>query len=165
MDEVTLPIIFFQFLPETLILTTLSLALTGYEIKLKKVLVVAVIASMISVLIRSLPFPYGVNVILQLPMLVILLMIFFKLNIISSLIASCSGFVVIGLIEGVFNFIVSTATGISLKQAMVDPVLRVLFPIPEYVFLIILIIICKRYHFVLFNIREMNDLGRMKDYE
>jgi len=55
-------------------------------------------------------------------------------------------------------------TGITVQQAMEDLTLRLLFPLPEYILLTVLILVCQKYNFTLINLKELKELSK-KDYE
>ena len=118
MDKITLPLIIFQYIPETAILAALSLVFTGYEVKLKNVLMVAVFGAMIIAVIRSLPLPPGISTIIMLPVLIFLIAFIYRIDIVSAAIASGLGVIIIGMTETTYCFgrpelkIASPCTGI-----------------------------------------------------
>lgn len=165
MDNVNMSIIIFQGIPETAIMVALALVLTGYEAKLKDVLLIGVVGGLIGAVVRSLPLALGINVLIVLPIVVALIVFICKIDIASAIIASGIGAIVLGIIETAYIFTIVKLTGITIKQVMLNTHLRLLFPLPEYTLLILLLIICKRYHLTLLNLREFNDIRRIKDYE
>jgi hypothetical protein len=164
-DNVSMPIIIFQGIPETAIMVALALVLTGYEAKLKDVLLIGVVGGLIGAVVRSLPLSLGINILIVLPIVVALIVFTCKIDIASAIIASGIGAIVIGITETAYIFTVVKLTGITIKKVMSNLYLRLLFPIPEYTLLILLLIICKRYHLTLLNMREFNDIRRIRDYE
>ncbi|HBG22423.1 MAG: hypothetical protein PHX16_04150 [Syntrophaceticus sp.] len=165
MDQMNLPLIIFQGIPETAIMVVLALVLTGHEAKLKDVLIVGVIGGLIGAVVRSLPISLGVNILIMLPIIGVLIAIFCKIGMLSAIIVAGIGAIVIGITETAYIFTFVKITGITIKQIMSDLYTRLLFPLPEYAILILLIFICKRYYWTLLNIREFNDIRRIKDYE
>jgi len=164
-EEISLSLIIFRYIPELTIFVLLSLVLTGYEAKLKNAILVAVIGAPVIAVVRHFsPIP-GINTIIILPVLILLIVYFCKIDVVSSIIASGLGFIILGMTETVNILAVLKMTGIDIKQVLADPVQRLLLPIPEYIFLTAVIIICKRYHLVLLNIQELNNIRRFNDYE
>jgi hypothetical protein len=107
----------------------------------------------------------GIHIFIQLPVLIVLTAYFCRLNIKYAALASFLGLISISLTETVFNLIISKLTGITLKQVLTDPLLRLIFPIPEFVFLTLLVLILARKKIALFNIQELRDLEQAKSYE
>ncbi|HAA89050.1 MAG: Uncharacterized protein XD63_1774 [Thermoanaerobacterales bacterium 50_218] len=165
MERIPFYLVVFQFIPETAILISLGLTLLGFKPKLKSILIIASLESLVSFLIRSLPLPPGVNVFIQLPVLIILTVYFCSLDLVYAALASLLGLVVIGLTETAFNFLISAASGISIQQALEDPLLRLLFPLPEFVFLTGSVLVLRKYNLALFDIQELKNLEQLKGHE
>ncbi|NPV29739.1 MAG: hypothetical protein HPY58_08830 [Firmicutes bacterium] len=165
MDRMPFYLVVFHSIPETAILISLGLILTGYKPKLKSVLVIASLESLVSFLIRSLPLLPGVNVFLQLPVLIVLTACCCGLSLLDAALASLLGLVVLALTETAFNFLISAVSGIAVRQALEDPLLRVLFPLPEFVFLTGAVLILRRYNLTLFDLQELKNLEQLKGDE
>lgn len=165
MDRMPFYLVVFQSVPETAILISLGLTLLGFKPKLKSVLVIASLESLASFLIRCLPLPPGINVFLQLPVLIVLTACCCDLNLPDAALASLLGLVVLALTETAFNFLISAVSGIAVRQALEDPLLRLLFPLPEFAFLTAAILILRRYNLALFDIQELKSLERLKGDE
>ncbi|AFV11681.1 hypothetical protein Tph_c14720 [Thermacetogenium phaeum DSM 12270] len=165
MERMPLYLVVFQSIPETAILISLGLTLLGFKPKLKSVLIIASLESLASFLIRTLPLTPGINVFLQLPVLIVLTACCCSLNLLDAALASLLGLVVLALTETVFNLLISAVSGIAVRQALEDPLLRLLFPLPEFVFLTVVIIILRRYNLALFDIQELKSLERLKGDE
>ncbi|MGI6405409.1 MAG: hypothetical protein ACOX2E_02810 [Syntrophaceticus sp.] len=165
MDNVSMPIIIFQGIPETAIMVALALVLTGYEAKLKDVLLIGVLGGLIGAVVRSLPLALGSNILIVLPVVAVLIVLICKIDVLSAIIASGIGAIVIGITETAYILTFVELTGITIKQIMSNLHLRLLFPLPEYALLLLLLIICKQYDLTLLNMREFNDIRRIRDYE
>lgn len=165
MDRMPFYLVVFQSVPETAILISLGLTLLGFKPKLKSVLVIASLESLASFLIRCLPLPPGINVFIQLPVLIVLTACCCGLNLPDAALASLLGLVVLALTETAFNFLISAVSGIAVRQALEDPLLRLLFPLPEFAFLTAAILILRRYNLALFDIQELKSLERLKGDE
>ncbi|HHW28499.1 MAG TPA: hypothetical protein GXX21_02925 [Syntrophomonadaceae bacterium] len=163
-DKNILPLILFQYLPETTIFTALSMLLAGYKIRLKQVVIIGIIGALFAAVVKSQqPMPI-VSTLIMVFILIILFVIISKLDVISASIAVFLGFVVLGLVEVANYFVVTGVTGITVQQAMEDLTLRLLFPLPEYILLTVLILVCQKYNFTLINLKELKELSK-KDYE
>lgn len=153
-------LVFVQSLPEAMILICLGLVLAGIQPCLKQVFLIALFTSLASYFVRSLPLPPGANVLFMLPLFIILLVYIHRLTYVAATISTFIGFISLSLFELVFNFAVSAITGITVRDALNDPLWRVLFPLPEFVILTVVIIILLRYHISFFDI---NDYLRPED--
>ncbi len=165
MEKMPFYLVVFQSVPETAILISLGLTLLGFKPKLKSVLIIASLESLVSFLVRGLPLPPGINVFLQLPVLIVLTACCCSLNLLDAALASLLGLVVLALTETVFNLLISAVSGIAVRQALEDPLLRLLFPLPEFAFLTVVIFILRHYNLALFDIRELKNLERLKGDE
>jgi hypothetical protein len=87
-DNVSMPIIIFQGIPETAIMVALALVLTGYEAKLKEVLLIGVLGGLIGAVVRSLPLALGSNILIVLPVVAVLIVLICKIDVLSAIIAS-----------------------------------------------------------------------------
>lgn len=165
MDRMPFYLVVFQSIPETAILISLGLTLLGFKPKLKIVLVIASIVSLASFWIRALPLPPGINVFIQLPILVVLTACCCGLSLLDAALASLLGLVVLALTETVFNSLISAVSGIPIQKALEDPLLRLLFPLPEFAFLTGVVLILRRYNLTLFDIQELKNLEQLKGDE
>ena len=165
MDRILVCLVILQFITENVILISLGLILIGFKPKLKSVLIVALIESLVSCLIHCLFSVPGINVFFQLPILVVLTSCFFKLSLMHAALASLLGLAVTALTEMASNYLIPMFTGISIQQIIQDPMLHLLFPLPEFFFLTTMILVFMHYDITLFDIRELKDLERLKDYD
>jgi hypothetical protein len=165
MEGISLSLIVLRYIPETAILVALSVVLTGYELKLKEIILIAVIGSpFIGVARLFIPIP-GINTIIVFPLLILLIFYFYKINLASSAIVSALGLIIMGMTETAYLFMLSGLTGANIIQALANPLWKLLIPVPEYLFLSALIIICKRFRLTILNIREFNDIRRINSHE
>lgn len=163
-DKNILPLILFQFLPEMTILSALSLFLVGYKIRLKQLVIIGIIGALLASVVKSHQLLPIVSTLIIAFILIILLVIIYKIDVISASIATFLGIVVLGFVEAANYFFVNAGTGITMQQAMEDLTLRLLFPLPEYILLTVVILVCQKYNFALINLKELKELSR-KDYE
>ncbi|MGI5921079.1 MAG: sensor histidine kinase, partial [Syntrophomonadaceae bacterium] len=151
MEQMPLYMVFLQSFPETLILIYIGFALTGAKLSNRKVILIALAGAFLSYFIRDLPIPPGSNVFIQLPVIVILLSVICKLPLWLSLVSIILGFLCVSFAETLFIPLVADITGISIQQALAAPLWRILFPLPEFTFLTLLIVYLKRKNIHIFN--------------
>lgn len=151
-------LVFCQSLPEMALVTALGMILIGLRPGWKNVLKIALIGAVASYCIRMLPLPPGVNVLIQVPVLIVLIVYCCKIDLFAAALAVLLGLIVLSVAEGIFNALTFKLSGITCEQAYADPLLRVLFPLPEYIFLAFLTFITNRYRFIFINIQELRDL-------
>ena len=160
MDIMPIYLILLQSMPETAILVSLGLVLTGIKPALARILLVALLTSLASSFIRTLPLPPGINVFLQLPILITLLAYICRIPVTYAVIASFVGLISLGITETILNFIIFAITGISVQQALSNDLWRVLFPLPEFLILVGIILVLIRYHITIFDIQGVLETER-----
>lgn len=163
MDLMPFYMIFFQSVPETIILIALGLILTGFRSSWKQILVVAVLVSLSSYFIRAMPLPPGINVFLQLPLMIVFIVLICRIPLVFAMVVSFLGFICISLTETIFNSIIFFITGISVQEAMANPLWRIIYPVPEFIFLIIVILIINHYDIVLYDFSQLPEIGSEKN--
>jgi len=151
--------IFLQSVPESMILIALGLNLTGFKSSWKLVLLVALLVSVFSYFIRVLPLLPGVNVFLQLPLMIILIVFICRIPLLYTMIASFLGLICINITETIFNGIIFRITGIPVQEAMADTLWRIIYPVPEFIFLTVLILLINHYEIVFFNFSQLEEIG------
>jgi len=142
-------------IPETGILISLGGLLIGIRPPWQRILLVAALTALASHFIRVLPLPPGINVFLQLPILIGLLAYFCSLPLKYATMVSFLGLVLLGIFETLYVMVVTGLTGITIPQAMSNPIWRALFPLPEFLLLGLIIMILIRYDIVIYNIAEV----------
>lgn len=165
MDIMPFYMVFLQSLPETAILISLGLVLIGVQPRLLPVLLTALITAISCYYIRALPLPPGVNILLQLPIMIAMLVLLLKIRLSSAVIASFLGIICVSLTEILFNGLISAITGIAVLEAVDIPLWRILFPLPEFAFLIIVILMFKHHGITLFNLSEIDELEHISNDE
>ena len=163
MDSMPFYMIFFQSIPETIILVTLGLILTGFRSSWRQILVVAVLVSLSSYFIRALPLAPGINVFLQLPLMIVFIVLICQIPLVFATVVSFLGLICINVTETVFNGIIFFITGISVQEAMANALWRVIYPVPEFIFLIIVILIINHYGIVLYDFSQLPEIGSEKN--
>lgn len=152
MVQMPLYLVFIHSFPETLILLYLGLSLIGAKVSNRDIITIALFGAVVSYFIRMLPIPPGSNAFLQLFLLALLLFSVCKIPLWLSLVSIILGFLGVAFAELLFIPLVSDLSGVSIQEALADPLWRLLFPFPEFVFLALLIIYIRRKHIKLLNI-------------
>lgn len=155
MSTEPLYLIVLHSIPETGILISLGGLLIGIRPPWQRILLVAALTALASHFIRVLPLPPGINVFLQLPILIGLLAYFCSLPLKHATMVSFLGLVLLGIFETLYVMVVTSLTGITVPEAMAHPIWRALFPLPEFLLLGLIIMILIRYDIVIYNIAEV----------
>lgn len=158
MNIMPLYLLFLQSLPETAIVISLGLVLIGVKLRLIPVLMVALVTSIVCDLIRMLPLPPGMNVLLLIPVLITMTVWLFRIKLIPAILASFLGIICLGIAELLFNSLMFVLTGISIREALADPLWHILYPLPEYAFLIIIIFVLRHQGATVFNLSDTDEL-------
>ncbi|NLW92268.1 MAG: GHKL domain-containing protein [Syntrophomonadaceae bacterium] len=106
------------------------------------------------------------NVLIQIPFTIIMLIFICQLSSPIAFAASTLGFLSVIFTEAIFNKGITMISGLSTLQAIDDPFLRILYPLPEFAFLGILYVILKSKRiniFKLFKTRLSNMLSARFD--
>jgi Signal transduction histidine kinase regulating citrate/malate metabolism len=146
MDNMPFYLVLVQSLPETLIIIYIGLVLINEKPIFIKASGIAFVSALLCFFLRSSPLPLAVNVFAQIPFLIALICYLFRLPLSLGFISIILGFITVGMSEVVFNALLSIATGISPGQALEVPLWRILYPLPEFIFLTLLILWLKRKH-------------------
>jgi len=158
-------LVFLHAIPETVILIFLGRLLIGLKLPWQRVLLVAALTSLASFFIRVLPLPPGVNVFLQLPILIGLLAYFCSLPLTHATVVSFLGLILLGVSETIYNISIAALTGISLQQALDNPLWRALYPLPNFVLMGLIIVALIRYNIVVYVIRDAFGEKRLESEE
>jgi len=154
MPKMPFYLVFLQSLPETALIISLGLSLIGVKLDARKIFIISLISSLASYLIRLMPIPPGINVLIQMPILVFLIKFIYKMPLKYSSMAAFIGLIIIFIGELTFNELMVFATGISLLEVLQKPFWRIVFPIPEFLSLAMLVALIKKKGVILFNIKE-----------
>ena len=155
MPKMPFYLVFLQSLPETALIVSLGLSLIGVKLDAKKIFVISLITSLASYFIRSMPIPPGINVLIQLPILIFLIKFFFNMPLKYSSLSSFIGLIVVFITEVSFNQLMCVITNTTLEAVIENTTWRIMFPIPEFLFLTLITGIITKKRLVLFNIKEL----------
>ncbi len=165
MDKMPFYLVFLQSLPETALILSLGLVLVAIKPRLMPVLLTALITALASYFVRALPLPPGVNLLIQFPIMVGLISWLMPIPLTFAILSTSMGLICLTLTELVFNTCISMITGISVQEAIVNPLWRILFPMPEFLFLTIATLVLNHYKKYLLNLPEYREMEQVKNYE
>ncbi|HHV15764.1 MAG TPA: hypothetical protein GXX58_04220, partial [Gelria sp.] len=156
MEQMPLYLVFLQSFPETLLLIYIGLALTGTKLPNRKIICIALAGAFSSYFVRYFHIPPGANVFIQLPVIVVLLYIICKLPLWLALVSIILGFLCVSFAEMLFIPLVSYISGISIQEALATPLWRILFPLPEFAFLTLIIFCLRRKNIHIFKLTNVD---------
>lgn len=157
MDRIPFLPFFLQSFPESTIFLALGLQWTGVEVKLKKILPLALVTTGFSYLVRALPIVYGIHSFIQVILMVILIYYWLRVNWRTSIVAVLIGGLSIAFAEGLISPMICKLIGLDLNELFSDPWLRVLVPLPHMALLALITVISKRKGWVL--VKLPNEIG------
>lgn len=168
MNDFPFYLVFCHSMPEIALVTTLGMVLIGFRPEYKKILMVTLLGALISYCIRLLPLPPGLHGVFLVPVVIALVVACCRMDLFAATLAVFSGVIVLSIAEGIFNILTPKISGFTFQDVAANPLLRVLFPLPEYIFLTVVTFIAGRFRWRIVNLREIRDLevqvkGREKE--
>lgn len=145
MDHMTLPILIFISIPETILVILTGFSILGYKPSLKHIFTIGIFQSVFSFFIRSFSPVFGVHFLLQIVTfsLVVHLVMLFPFRI--SMLAVFLGVVVFSTVEAITAPALFTITEVSLSEVLNDFWLRFSFFIPEAIILTLIVFLIRRF--------------------
>ncbi len=158
MEQIPLYMAFLQSFLETLILIYIGFALTGTKVSDRKIIFISLVSTVASFFIRMLPILPGVNVLIQLPVLIVLLFLVSKLSLSILMTSIILGFLCVSFAEMLFIPLMSYISGIPVQEALASPFWHIVFPLPEFILLTLLIIYFRRSNINIYRIFKFDRL-------
>lgn len=121
--------------PESLVLYYMALSIANIKKTPVLVIAIALLTSLFSYFIRSIPIVFGFHSIIQVILMVIFLNLFFRLSWTMSITVMILTSVALGLSESIFVPLLAFIFNFNLEQVISDPLLRILFTLPHLFFL------------------------------
>jgi hypothetical protein len=151
MDVMPWQAVVFISIPEAFLVNLMGFTLVGVKPDLKRLGMVAVAQACASFFIRSLPMVYGVHMILQVITTIAFVKFIMGYQFIETLPAVFLGFAIFaGIIDQIYiPFILRI---IPLEVILNNAWMRVLVSIPEQAIMLIIILLCKKYRFKVFDV-------------
>jgi hypothetical protein len=122
-------------IPESLVLYYMALSIAKIKKSPLLVIAIALLTSLFSYFVRSIPIVFGFHSIIQVMLMVIFLNLFFRLSLKVSMIITLLVSVTLGLSESIFVPLLAWIFNFKLEQVISDPFLRILFTLPHLLFL------------------------------
>jgi len=140
--------------PEVVIILVLGFTLGGVKVPLRKIIFIALLQTFFSYMIRFLPFVFGLHSLIQIAFFMILVFIFTRLpsrSVITSMLLSLSLYLVVEV--SVLN-VLKNVFHLPLKEGLVDPAKRVIYFIPQFLIIVLILVVLKVTKFKLLNLSE-----------
>ncbi len=154
MDKLSLPTLLLISFPDAILLGLLSLAFLGIKPRLRLILLIGSIQAIVSGLVRLLPFPFGVHVLLELAILSLLLFSIMRIPYILALLAALLSTIIFGIVEALIAPVLLTITGLSFTYVYDNSLLRFAFFVPEALALGLIILFLWRFDDKMSKFRE-----------
>jgi hypothetical protein len=139
-----------------LLMPWLGLLLINIRPQIKKICIVALCYAVLGVLLRSFfDLTYDISFLIQILMLMIFVMGIFRLGPVKSITVTFFGTMVLALAEVIFTLIIIKLVGPTIVTST-HPLIRLIVPLPQIIMAIILIYLCYRFEFYLFNFKPIN---------
>jgi hypothetical protein len=156
MDVMPWQAVVFISIPEAFLLMLMGLALTGLRPDLKRLAAAAVIQAVGSFFIRQLYFPYGVHTLMQVATMTVLAK--FALNyrwstVLPGILLGLAIFA--GILDQLYiPFIVKI---IPIEVILSNTWVRILVSLPQQAAMLIIILLCYRYNFKIFDVTAIKE--------
>ena len=151
MDFMPISALIFQSIPESFAVILLGLALTRTKFSWLKLILISILSALGAFFIRAMPIKYGINIIIEIPYLILLMKIFFQLNIKRAMLIAAVSLISLGFAEGLTLPIISLVSGISAQEAISNTFLRIIIPLPQNLILLIVGFYCYKKDIYIFD--------------
>lgn len=151
MDVMPWQAVVFISIPEAFLIMLMGLVLTGLRPDLKRLAIAAVIQAVGSYFIRSMNFPYGVHILIQLVTMAVLAKLILRyrwLVVVPGILLGAAIFS--GILDQLyFPFVLRI---VPLEVILSSPWVRVLVSLPEQAAMLVIILLCYKYGFRVFDV-------------
>jgi len=144
MDKMPLFAVAFYSIPEAIVLLALGLTLMGVPLRWGKIVVIAIILSIISYFSRELPLVYGFHTVIYLISYTFLVMAFFRVPLQITATAGLISIIAIVAIESIYCPLIIWLTGKPIQEIWSETFLRVLIPVPELLVMALIAWWCRK---------------------
>ena len=150
MDVMPLQAVIFISIPEAYLIILMGFTFIGVKPDLKRLGVVAAAQALCSYLIRSLPLPFGVHIILQLFPMAILVKFIIGYKWKHVLLGVFLGAAIFtGILDSLYIPLVVRI--VPFEVIYNNPWVRIAVSIPEQLAMLVIILLCKKYNFKIVN--------------
>ncbi len=151
MDVMPWQAVVFISIPEAFLIMLMGLVLTGLKPDLKRLAIAAVIQAIGSYFIRGMNFPYGVHILIQLVTMAVLAKLCLRYRwavVMPGILLGAAIFT--GILDQLyFSFVLRI---MSLDVILSSPWIRVLVSLPEQATMLVIILLCYKYGFRVFDV-------------
>jgi hypothetical protein len=156
MDVMPWQAVVFISIPEAFLLMLMGLVLTGLRPDLKRLAIAAVIQAVGSFFIRQLYFPYGVHTLMQVATMTVLAK--FALNYRWSTVLP-GIFLGVAIFAGILDqlYLPFVIKIIPIEVILSNTWVRILVSLPQQAAMLIIILLCYRYNFKIFDITAFKE--------
>ena len=145
----------------------LGIVLSNIEIDFKKLFFVSFLYATLAIYIKSFPWPFGLNFILLTIILILMVRMVWSLTIIQATIITVLGTFIMLLGEAFFLNIILELLNTSFAELIKNTLILAIFPLPQIIFISLIIIIVNKSRFSLFNFNtkenfEINTLDKKR---
>jgi hypothetical protein len=150
-DVMPWQVVVFISIPEAFLIMLMGLVLTGLKPDLKRLAIAAVIQAVGSFFIRGLNFPYGVHILIQLVTMVVLAKycLGYRWTVVTPGILLGAA-IFSGILDQLYFPLVFRL--VPLEVILSSTWVRVLVSIPEQAIMLVIIILCYKYNFKVFDV-------------
>lgn len=154
MDKMNLITLLAISLPEAVAVVLLGFTLVGINVQIPKILLIGLIQTGFSYILRSLPIAFGFHSLIQVVFLFLLVKLITRLpykSVLTSLLLSLAIYIVLEMSILSFLHIIYP---LSLKDNLADPIKRILFFLPQFIIVILIITAMKITGYKLIDLPE-----------
>jgi hypothetical protein len=151
MDVMPWQAVVFISIPEAFLIMLMGLVLTGLKPDLKRLAIAAVIQAVGSYFIRGLNFPYGVHILIQLVTMAVLAKLCLRYRwsvVVPGILLGAAIFT--GILDQLYFPLVLRI--VPMEVILGSPWVRVLVSLPEQAAMLLIILLCYKYGFRVFDV-------------
>ncbi len=151
MDKIPLRALIFASIPEAFSFLLVALALTKSKFKWQNLFYISVLGAVCTYFIRLLPVKFGFHIIIEIPILIYLIKIFFHTNLKRATLIAILGIMSLSFAEIISLAILYIFIGIPLNKIIQNNFLRIIIPLIHITFLIIIGLYLKKKNIYIFD--------------
>ncbi len=151
MDVMPWQAVVFISIPEAFLIMLMGLVLTGLKPDLKRLAMAAVIQAVGSYFIRGMDFPYGVHILIQLVTMAVLAKLCLRYRwsaVVPGILLGAAIFT--GILDQLYFLLILKI--VSLEVILNNAWIRVLVSLPEQAAMLVIILLCYKYNFKVFDV-------------
>ncbi|MGI6697543.1 MAG: hypothetical protein GX918_03915 [Clostridiales bacterium] len=151
MDVMPWQAVVFISIPEAFLIMLMGLVLTGLKPDLKRLAMAAVIQAVGSYFIRGMNFPYGVHILIQLVTMAVLAKLCLRYRwsaVVPGILLGAAIFT--GILDQLYFLLILKI--VSLEVILNNAWIRVLVSLPEQAAMLVIILLCYKYNFKVFDV-------------